>query len=265
MNKLRFKYSMKIIYSSLVDSCHFTIKCLPANTDRQEIEEINIEINPEAKYSYSEDGFGNKKLIGSTSGQHERFCLLITGCVKIKQIMYESVYRDENIGIYKYPYGKTIPGKKLINYTNMLCSEMLNRRISNAYDKAIFIMRRLNKDFDYFPEVTNVETTAEEAFAIGKGVCQDYAHIYIAILRQIKVPARYVAGLMIGEGKSHAWVELLLRKKWIGFDPTNCLTVDDNYIKLAHGRDAGDCKINLGIIRGGGSQIQGIDVKVWKE
>ena len=125
-------------------------------------------------------------------------------------------------------------------------------------------MQRLYKDYVYEAGVTNVETTAEEAFNLGRGVCQDYAHIFISLCRLGGIPARYVTGFMIGEGQSHAWAEILFGDKWIGMDPTNNLLIDDNYIKLSHGRDAADCKINLGIMIGGGEQAQQIKVSVTK-
>jgi len=97
---------------------------------------------------------------------------------------------------------------------------------------------------------------------MGKGVCQDYAHIYITLLRIMGIPARYVCGMLIGEGVSHAWAEALCEKRWIGFDPTNDCLISDSHIKLGDGRDASECAINRGIIWGGGTQMQEISVAV---
>ena len=96
-------------------------------------------------------------------------------------------------------------------------------------------------------------------------VRQDYAQILIALCHLEKIPARYVAGMMIGEGASHAWVEICQDGIWYGLDPTNNKLVDDDYIKLSHGRDASDCLINRGVIVGGGEQTQDIKVHVWEE
>jgi len=265
MKDLFFEYSMQLSYSEYVNPGYFTIKCIPRNTQRQELVKLDISMDPKAKYSYSEDGFGNKKIIGTVREDHNHYYLGVSGQVKIKQVMYEELCDETTTGVYRYPCGKTIPSKGIKNYATELSTDMSNRKIRNMYDKAIFVMHRLQKDFEYNTRTTDISTTAEQAWKIGSGVCQDYAHIFISIMRLLGVPARYVTGLMIGEGKSHAWVELMLGNKWIGFDPTNALLVDDNYVKLAHGRDAGDCKINLGIIHGGGTQEQEVKVKVWKE
>ncbi len=125
-------------------------------------------------------------------------------------------------------------------------------------------MHGLHQDFSYVPGTTDVNTTAEEAWKQGKGVCQDYAHIYVTLLRLAGIPARYVCGLIIGEGASHAWAEVLIDGFWVPFDPTNDCLVWDHYIKLGHGRDAADCAINRGLMWNGGAQSQDISVLVEK-
>ena len=115
---------------------------------------------------------------------------------------------------------------------------------------------------DYISEATDIETTAAEALRLGKGVCQDYAHIMTAVMRYMKIPARYVNGLMIGEGFTHAWVEVYVNGGWYGFDPTNDLHIDEYYIKFAHGRDYGDCTVDKGRFLGNASQKLNIFVNV---
>ena len=82
------------------------------------------------------------------------------------------------------------------------------------------------------------------------------------VLRYLGIPARYVNGLMIGEGYTHAWVEAYLEDGWYGFDPTNNLHIDDYYIKLAHGRDYRDCTVDKGCFLGSAAQKQKIYVNV---
>lgn len=97
----------------------------------------------------------------------------------------------------------------------------------------------------YGAGATHVGTTATEALAIGKGLCQDYAHVMIAVCHAAQIPARYVSGHMLGEGGSHAWVEVLLptpngASTVIAFDPTNHRRATPAYITIAVGRDYGD-------------------------
>lgn len=78
----------------------------------------------------------------------------------------------------------------------------------------------------------------------------------------LKIPARYIAGFMFGEGATHAWVEFYARGHWIGIDPTNDCMVDDKYIKLNEGRDASDVIIDKGVFFGNVQQIQTVNVSV---
>src|SRR6202034_936161 len=99
-------------------------------------------------------------------------------------------------------------------------------------------------------------TTASEALAGGRGVCQDYAHVMLAICRAAGVPARYVSGHLIGEGGSHAWVEVLQKDPMgsggiaVGFDPTHDRRVDGRYLTVAVGRDYSDVAPTSGTFRG---------------
>jgi transglutaminase-like putative cysteine protease len=105
---------------------------------------------------------------------------------------------------------------------------------------------------------TGVRTTAATALAGGSGVCQDYAHIMLALCRAAGVPARYVSGHLIGEGGSHAWVEVLQATpdgsgtSAIGFDPTHDRRTDMSYLTVAVGRDYADVPPTSGTFRGRG-------------
>ncbi len=99
----------------------------------------------------------------------------------------------------------------------------------------------------YEHDSTDVHTTAAQALALGRGVCQDYAHLMCALCRLCKIPARYVSGHLLGEGGTHAWVEVLLpdseRPGWLvshAFDPANGCRAGLRYVTVAVGRDYGD-------------------------
>jgi transglutaminase-like putative cysteine protease len=91
---------------------------------------------------------------------------------------------------------------------------------------------------------TSVATTAAEAFAVGRGVCQDHAHVMLALCRSAGVPARYVSGHLLGEGGSHAWVEVVVRDgagaRAVAMDPCNGCRASARHIPVAVGRDYGD-------------------------
>lgn len=137
------------------------------------------------------------------------------------------------------------------------------------------LMGRIRRDFTYDPEATEVSTPLEEAFRQRHGVCQDFAHVMIAGLRGLGLPAAYVSGYirtipppgekrLEGADASHAWVMLWCGPEtgWIGLDPTNDLIVADDHIVTAFGRDYADVSPLDGVLVGPGSQKIAIAVDV---
>ncbi|HEY0293251.1 MAG TPA: transglutaminase family protein [Hansschlegelia sp.] len=122
-----------------------------------------------------------------------------------------------------------------------------------AGEAMLALSRRIKADFDYAPGKTTVDTPLEDAFTRREGVCQDFAHIMIAALRGIGLPAAYVSGFLrtipppgkprlAGADAMHAWVDVWLGPDigWMGFDPTNAMLALDDHVVVAVGRDYGD-------------------------
>jgi transglutaminase-like putative cysteine protease len=108
-----------------------------------------------------------------------------------------------------------------------------------------------------------------EAIDLGKGVCQDFTHLFVAIARKNRIPCRYVSGYLnqgggvVGAAAMHAWVEAFVPGNgWHGFDPTNNLLIDKNYIKTAHGVDYSDCSPIKGVLQTSGENHTKYQVKV---
>ena len=134
---------------------------------------------------------------------------------------------------------------------------------------------RIRRDFAYHPSSTEVFTPLEEAFAQRRGVCQDFAHIMIAGLRGLGLPAAYVSGYirtipapgakrLEGADASHAWVSVWCGREigWFGIDPTNAIDVGNDHIVLAVGRDFADVSPIYGVFRGSGAQELEVGVDV---
>ena len=151
------------------------------------------------------------------------------------------------------PTELTRPDERLIAAADRLAAEG---------DAGVGLARRVNawvfQAMRYVPGVTGVGTTAAQALALGQGVCQDYAHVMIAICRLLGLPARYVSGHLLGEGGTHAWVEVLLpdpdgsgeAAAW-PFDPTNGREAGLDYVTVAVGRDYRDVAPTSGAYLGG--------------
>ena len=260
MSVLHFEYKMEINYEEYISRCFFTIKCIPREDARQHLLGIELSVLPETEYSMGEDSFGNRQIYGSETEPHNQFLFQSIGDVEIIQTDYEEI-SDETAGIFRIPHGKCIPGSRLSEYYQ---SHDFSK-CKSPYEICMAWMHKLHRDFSYVPGATQFHTGAEEAWGMGRGVCQDYAHILIALLQMEGIPARYVTGMLIGEGASHAWVEVLYQGRWYGLDPTNDSAVTDAHIKIGVGRDASDCLINRGIMHGGGTQKQTIEVIVGEE
>lgn len=262
MKKLHFDYCMEIFYSEDVTRCFYTIKCIPQDSQRQKIRNLHIEMDPVSSPEWGNDGHGNRYIFGCNTVPHSYFKFQITGDAECGLQDFESVAGENDAMIYRHSHGLTVPGEKLRAYYRALSERNDGFETLSPIKKAEIIMEELHRDFSYEKGVTDIGTTAEEALTLGKGVCQDYSHIMISLLNLAGCSARYVTGLIVGEGESHAWVEVLDDGKWYGFDPTNHVTVSDSHIKIGVGRDASECQINRGTMHGGGDQKQKIIVQV---
>ncbi|RZT97924.1 transglutaminase family protein [Rivibacter subsaxonicus] len=146
-------------------------------------------------------------------------------------------------------------------------------------EAALELMHRLHADWRYRPASTTVATPVLEVFARREGVCQDFAHLMIAMLRSLGLATRYVSGYLasarsaggmhgalVGAGASHAWLALALPQpdggtSWLELDPTNDCIAAGEHVRLAHGRDYGDVAPLRGVIRGGGAHTPSVRVQ----
>ena len=136
------------------------------------------------------------------------------------------------------------------------------------------LVRRIHNDFVFLPGATTVSTSVDEVLYQRSGVCQDFAHLMLACLRGLGLPARYVSGYLLtnpppgmarlmGVDASHAWVAAYSPEHgWVEFDPTNNQFADERYITLTWGADFADVVPLRGVIYGGGEQIMDVEVSV---
>lgn len=254
MKKLHFIYNMKLEFDSNINKHYYSLKCIPSNNFNQKIYSLEFNIKPSSKITEAIDGFNNKSYIGYYLDEHNFFEYNVSGIAWVDN--FKKAYEDLN-PCFKFYSQYTTCGRKITElYNNIM------KKHGNNLERATHYMMVLKDYFSYESGTTNINTNAEEALLQGKGVCQDYSHILISICRLDNIPARYVAGLMIGEGFSHAWVEIYDNGYWYGLDPTNNKIVDDYYIKISHGRDYGDCIINKGVFNGATNQKQTIFASV---
>ena len=189
-----------------------------------------VEVAPHAELGHAVDAFGNRVIYGSVGVGHDFFEVRSTGVVVCDEGV---LVRDDAPGEF-YRYASGLTGWDAV----------LRERVWGL--DAVWIMHVVHGSLGYERFVTDNATSALGALRGGRGVCQDFAHVMIAACRSVGMLARYVCGLIVGEGESHAWVEVYVDGAWQPLDPTYDRRVGVGYIKIAHGRDAGDCALNRG-------------------
>jgi len=145
--------------------------------------------------------------------------------------------------------------------------------LAPVFEQAVAIMHWVHRQFRYDSGSTHVNTHLEEAFALRRGVCQDFTHVMLGLCRAVGIPARYASGYLyngprdhlVGAQASHAWPEVFFPGiGWIGFDPTNETLADERYIKIAVGRDYDDVAPVRGSYHGSGHCKMSVTVEVEK-
>ncbi|MGN1245553.1 MAG: transglutaminase domain-containing protein [Muribaculaceae bacterium] len=258
MRHLRFIYRAVTQFSVPVTWHYLKLRCRPCSNACQRLTSHRLIISPEAVITRGTDCWGNAMHYGSIVEPHSSLSYESRGTVFTHHYAIP-VAAGEAIGAFKVQSALTAISPAMDEFRRAVPA------VSDCVDYAAALAHALHSHIAYTPLSTHNATSAAEAFAQQSGVCQDYSHILIAMCRASGMAARYVAGLIPGEGATHAWVEVLdeAHGVWRAIDPTNDLVVADHgYIKLAHGRDVGDCPVNRGSFRGAAMQSTQIAVSV---
>lgn len=251
--KLHFFYDILLEFDAPVVEHAFTLRCVPPSFPGQEILDATLKLEPCVSYSRQKDSFGNLLQIGWIPQPHDYFRYTVCGTARLDGS--QRLLAPAN-PIYRYPSAYTTPSPAILDYYGSL------NLPENPVDRAWAISQAVRTRMNYLPGVTGLSTTAAQAFAAGRGVCQDYAHLYLALARLGGLYARYVNGLPEGEGASHAWCEVWLNGIWTGIDPTRGQWADESYLRFGVGRDFWDCPMERGVFLGQTNQRQTVFMKV---
>lgn len=255
----KLTYELKLEFARPVVRHSYSLRCFPKELVTQKIRSCHFEVDPCSGYSQSRDSFGNLLLTGVSMEPHDRLAVKVQAEVATDNRPEPEQREYYQLGMYRTATELTFPGERLEAFYQSFYEE---GRPADPWERAQTWMERIYGAFSYVKGSTGIRTHAEQAFSQGCGVCQDYAHILLALCRRDGLTARYVAGAVPGEGESHAWVEVYRDGYWQGFDPANNKKTDENYILIACGRDAGDCSLSRGIFAGEGTHWQYICIKM---
>lgn len=264
MKKLVFDYQMKLNFGAPVTDHRFQLRCVPATGPRQQIVDVAVRIDPDAELFTTVDSFDSVVKTGYLPGPHDHFNYTVTGIAFVDT----AHTRTEPVKpLYRFQSALTEPGPAVRALTDV-CRQRVSALPAGCsdVDRAREVMHEVYQAFVYTPGSTTIRTTAEEALAQRRGVCQDYAHVMLSVCRSMGMKTRYIAGLLGGEGATHAWTEVYQDHRWIGLDPTHDRMVNDDYITIAHGRDYRDCMLDIGIFSGSGvTQTQWVNASVHEQ
>jgi transglutaminase-like putative cysteine protease len=273
-------------YSAPVTVSHHVARLEPRATAVQERLSFIMEIAPAPGLRKERrDYFGNQLCFFSIQESHRHLEITTTSRVSVhaaKAPAPESAVKWEDVArLFRDPVSPEVvePYQFVFDSPQIRASFDLFDYARESFSKDVTVLagardltRRINKDFKYDPKATTVATQLEEVMKTRRGVCQDFAHLGIACLRSLGLPARYVSGYLrtrppegkerlVGTDASHAWFSVFCPDTgWRDFDPTNNVEPAEEHITTAFGRDFGDVSPVAGIITGGGRH--GVKVSV---
>ena len=244
-----------------------TLRLTPRGHDGQHIVRWRIDLSEDCRLHQHEDAFGNITHNFTVERTCDALRVLVDGEVETQDT--GGVVRD---AVERFPPGLFLRETPLALADNAIKDFFDRARQEFGADVLTLlhsVMRRLKQEMAFDTDPTNASTTAAEAFALRRGVCQDYAHIFIAGCRSLGVPARYVSGYLrradgvVEQEAGHAWAEAFVPDLgWVAFDVTNGICATDAHVRVAIGLDYLGAAPVRGSRTGGGSESLKVAIQV---
>lgn len=275
-------------YTAPVTVSHHVARLEPRANTVQAQESFSLKIFPEPTLRKDRvDYFGNQLCLFSIQEVHTKLEVISHSRVTVRRetppAPETSPAWEEVAALFRDPVSPEVvePYQFVFDSPQVRASFELADYALESFSKGTPLLvgareltRRIFTDFKYDPKATTVATPLEEVVQKRRGVCQDFAHLGIACLRSLGLPARYVSGYLrtrppegkprlVGADASHAWFAVFCPGAgWVDFDPTNNVQPGEEHITVAYGRDFGDVSPVAGIITGGGQHAVKVSVDV---
>ena len=270
-------------YGAPVSLSHHLAHLTPRAGPTQRVQASRIDIDPPPRrWVPGADPFGNPTLYFQIDEPHTRLTVLATARIEVEPP--ESLNLAPTLP-WEQVVQRAVYDPSLVDMTTP-SAHVPDHREALAYGRESFpphqpllegvrdLSRRIHQDFTFDPTATTIATPLDRVLSQRRGVCQDFAHLMLACLRGLGLPARYVSGYLEtvpppgvaklqGADASHAWVSVFCPGLgWVDVDPTNDLFPRDRHIVLAWGRDFADVSPLKGVMHGGGAQTVEVGVDV---
>ncbi|NJL07222.1 MAG: transglutaminase family protein [Methylacidiphilales bacterium] len=254
-------------YEQPVNGLIQTLRLAPRNHDGQYVLNWRIEVSADCRLERHEDAFGNLTDTFSVYGHLDQLSVLVAGEVETEDthgVVRGTVERlPPSLFLRETDLTRADPG------IEAFANEIAGSSPPDALARLHTLLTRLHQDIGYDQDPTHAATTAAEAFALKRGVCQDITHIFISAARRLGIPARYIGGYYYsGSDKeqveaSHAWAEAYVPDLgWVGFDATNGVCITDAHVRVAMGLDYLGAAPVRGSRRGGDGESLSVEVRV---
>jgi transglutaminase-like putative cysteine protease len=275
-------------YAAPVTVSQHVARLEPGSSSLQECERFNLKIFPEpALRKEHSDYFGNRLCFFAIQEVHTQLEVITHSRVTVRpgknRDTENSLSSEAVASLFRDPVSPEViePYQFIFDSPQIRASLELADYARESFSRdtpliegAKDLTRRIFTDFKYDVKATTVATPLEEVLEKRRGVCQDFAHLGIAFLRSLGLPARYVSGYLrtrppegkprlVGADASHAWFSVFCPGTgWVDFDPTNNVQPGEGHITVALGRDFGDVSPVAGIVTGGGKHTVKVSVDV---
>jgi len=256
-------------YEPAVRESVMEVRLQPRSDGEQRCLSFNLAVDPAANVMQYRDFLGNTVHHFDIAGKHTVVKVTAQSAVEVQSVAPPRAadsgdWADLDALVAGNDYWEMLLPSHFAQSSALLeqlAGELGCERRGNPLALLTELNEAIYKLFAYVPNSTKVDSPIQEALEARQGVCQDFAHIMIALVRRLQIPCRYVSGYMFHrdetekdrslEGASHAWIEALVpRLGWVAFDPTNNLVGGDRHIRVAIGRDYADVPPTRGVYKG---------------
>jgi transglutaminase-like putative cysteine protease len=264
--RLRIQHTTTYRYEPAATGVIQILRLTPGSHDGQYVAEWQIDVSTDSRLDMHEDAFGNVTHV-MTHGAIEDLTITVGGLIETHDTGGVLRGTDERFppSLFLRPTSLTSVNPAMENFARELRAESEDDALGFLHS----LMTQVSEHMTFDEDPTNTGTSAIEAFALKRGVCQDYAHIFIACARSGGVPARFVSGHflrsdgMFNQQAGHAWAEAHVPNLgWIGFDPANCICTTEAHARIAIGLDYLGAAPVRGTRYGGGNETLTVSVKV---
>lgn len=275
------RHLTKFLYSRPVSESVMETRMHPRSDSNQRCLTFSLSVSPRCRVFSYRDHLGNQIQHFDIPGEHDQLVIIAESLIEhqplaeLPHLRFPSAWSDLDSQVSRGDYWEMLLPSEFAKPTPALQALAAKLDVTRRDDPLTLVQeinRRLFEYIRYVPRSTRVDSPIDEAIETREGVCQDFAHIMIALLRHLRVPCRYVSGYLYqsdrendrsSSGATHAWVEAFLpHLGWVGFDPTNNLLARDRHIRTAIGRDYADVPPTHGIYRGKSKSELYVAVKV---